>query len=182
MTAISRLGAEGYGVRRTGSFSGKTPGTAGGPHPVGVITRLSLDGYGARRYSSFAGKTQTAPHPAVGHSGTGTRYRYSTSYNRDKQKWESLLEEIRDDEAVPTKAKTAVAAVKKAKARALEVVESRDLEAEQVERLAQLYEAARSARKAAEAIAAADEAVRFAKILMDEEDEDEIMILLGMLH
>jgi hypothetical protein len=56
--AVTRFGLEGYGVRRAGSFAGKTP--AGVPaHPVGILTRLSPDGYGARRYAAnaFAGKT-----------------------------------------------------------------------------------------------------------------------------
>lgn len=54
MAAITRFGLDGYGVRRAGSFAGKTSGST---HPVGVLTRLSLDGYGARRAGSFAGKT-----------------------------------------------------------------------------------------------------------------------------
>lgn len=54
---VTRLGEGGYGVRRVGSFSGKTPDSGSGPHPVGIITRLGEGGYGVRRYSSFAGKT-----------------------------------------------------------------------------------------------------------------------------
>ena len=60
MAAITRLGLDGYGARRAGSFAGKEDATVG-PHPVGVITRLSLDGYGAKRAGSFAGKTGTEP-------------------------------------------------------------------------------------------------------------------------
>lgn len=54
MTAITRLGESGYGVRRYGSFAGKHAS----PHPVGIITRLGESGYGVRRYaaSAFAGK------------------------------------------------------------------------------------------------------------------------------
>ena len=70
MTIYTRLGEEGYGVRRLSSFAGKTPDTGAGPHPVTIITRLSLDGYGVRRYSSFAGKTpdtggSAGPHPVT---------------------------------------------------------------------------------------------------------------------
>ena len=56
MAARTRFGLEGYGVRRSGSFAGKTPGL--GQHPVSILTRLSSDGYGARRYAAgaFAGK------------------------------------------------------------------------------------------------------------------------------
>lgn len=52
MAAKTRLGYEGYGVRRIVSFAGKTPGTPSRP-----ITRLGEGGYGVRRYGSFAGKT-----------------------------------------------------------------------------------------------------------------------------
>ncbi len=62
MTAKTRLGYEGYGVERAGSFLGKT--SSAGGHPVGVITRLSLDGYGVRRYRDFSGKaSSTGGHP-----------------------------------------------------------------------------------------------------------------------
>src|SRR6266404_2635213 len=57
MTAKTRLGYEGYGVERAGSFLGKT--SSAGGHPVGILTRLSLDGYGVRRYRDFTGKTLT---------------------------------------------------------------------------------------------------------------------------
>lgn len=57
----TRFGLEGYGVRRAGSFAGKTPGVAGGPHPVGIITRLGLEGYGVRRAGSFAGRVPAVP-------------------------------------------------------------------------------------------------------------------------
>ncbi len=56
---VTRFGLEGYGVRRAGSFAGKTP-EGGGPHPVGVITRFGLEGYGVRRAGSFAGRAQQA--------------------------------------------------------------------------------------------------------------------------
>ncbi len=56
---ITRLGLDGYGARRAGSFAGKT--IAGGP-----ITRLSLDAYGARRAGDFTGKeTAVEIPPAV---------------------------------------------------------------------------------------------------------------------
>lgn len=63
--AITRLSLDGYGARRAGSFSGKTPGAPSGPHPVGEITRLSLDGYGAKRTGSFSGRagSSSGPHP-----------------------------------------------------------------------------------------------------------------------
>lgn len=53
---ITRLGLDGYGVRRVGTFAGKTP-DFGSSHPVGKIAKLSLDGYGARRNGFFGGKT-----------------------------------------------------------------------------------------------------------------------------
>lgn len=56
MVAVTRLGLDGYGVRRAGSFAGKTAAGAGA-HPVGVIARLGLDGYGVRRAGDFSGKT-----------------------------------------------------------------------------------------------------------------------------
>lgn len=55
--ALSRLGLDGYGVRRSGSFSGKAA-SGSGSHPVGVLSRLALDGYGARRAGSFSGKAE----------------------------------------------------------------------------------------------------------------------------
>ena len=48
---VTRFGLEGYGVRRAGSFSGKT---LEGSHPVGKITRFGLEGYGVRRAGSFS--------------------------------------------------------------------------------------------------------------------------------
>lgn len=54
MAAKTRLGLEGYGVRRAGSFADKTAATT---HPVGRLTRFGLEGYGVRRAGSFAGKT-----------------------------------------------------------------------------------------------------------------------------
>lgn len=58
---FTRFGLEGVGVRRAGSFAGKTA-VFSGPHPVVILTRLSADGYGARRYKAdaFAGKTADA--------------------------------------------------------------------------------------------------------------------------
>lgn len=78
--AVTRLGLGGYGVRRYGSFGGKTPDSGSGPHPVGVVSRLALDGYGARRYGLFSGKTpDTAPVVPIvpvpsGTGGGGVRY------------------------------------------------------------------------------------------------------------
>ena len=88
MAAKTRLLPEGYGGKRAGSFSGKTPaggdphpvgricqfqvgawcgrrygsfaGRSSGSHPVGRITQLTAFGYGSRRYGSFASKTATA--------------------------------------------------------------------------------------------------------------------------
>jgi hypothetical protein len=62
---VTRLGPDGYGVRRAGSFAGKASSSL---HPVGRITRFSMDGYGARRAGSFAGKTATAPDAATRHN------------------------------------------------------------------------------------------------------------------
>lgn len=56
MAARTRLGLDGYGVRRTGSFSGKTPESGGG-HPVARITQPQLGGWGGKRYGSFAGRS-----------------------------------------------------------------------------------------------------------------------------
>ena len=53
---FTRFGLEGYGVRRVGSFAGKTTFLFG-PHPVSIITRFGLDAYGVRRAGSFTGKT-----------------------------------------------------------------------------------------------------------------------------
>lgn len=56
---ITRLGLNGYGVRRTGDFSGRGLG-----HPVNKITRLGLNGYSDQRPGSFADKgTVSGPHP-----------------------------------------------------------------------------------------------------------------------
>ena len=52
----TRFGLEGYGVRRAGSFAGKTESAPG--RTVGIITRFGLEGYGVRRAGSFAGKTE----------------------------------------------------------------------------------------------------------------------------
>ena len=74
----TRLGSDGYGVRRTGSFAGKTASGAG-THPVGVLTRLGSDGYGVRRVVSFAGKAgSSGAHPVgvltrLGLDGYGVR-------------------------------------------------------------------------------------------------------------
>lgn len=53
--AITRLGADGYGVRRAGSFAGKGA-------LRGVLTRMGAEGYGVRRMGvgAFGGKTPTA--------------------------------------------------------------------------------------------------------------------------
>lgn len=49
---ITRLGSGGYGVKRAGSFAGKTAS------PVSTIkTRLGSCGYGVRRAGSFSGKS-----------------------------------------------------------------------------------------------------------------------------
>jgi hypothetical protein len=55
--AVTRFGLEGYGVRRAGSFAGKS---AAPTHPVGRLTRFGLEGYGVRRAGSFAGKTEAS--------------------------------------------------------------------------------------------------------------------------
>jgi len=70
MTAVSRLGLGGYGVRRAGSFAGKVPLLTvvdASSAPTGDVATLSLPatgpktrlgpaGYGTRRTTSFAGK------------------------------------------------------------------------------------------------------------------------------
>jgi len=56
--ATTRLSINGYGVRPSGSFAGKTETGVG--HPVGNITRLGLSGHTARRTGSFTGKTPDA--------------------------------------------------------------------------------------------------------------------------
>lgn len=48
---ITRLGLNGFGVKRTGDFSGRKPSV----HPVGIITKLGLNGYGVTR-GNFSGK------------------------------------------------------------------------------------------------------------------------------
>lgn len=67
MAAVTRLGLEGYGVRRAGSFGGKTPDVPS-MHPVGIITRLGAEGYGVRRVvaGGFAGKTPDSGGGSVG--------------------------------------------------------------------------------------------------------------------
>lgn len=70
--AVTRLGYEGYGVRRAGSFAGKGSAPPGGPHPVPNITRLSPDGYFTRRDGSFAGKTTTSGGGGAGAHPVGT--------------------------------------------------------------------------------------------------------------
>lgn len=62
MTAKTRHGESGYGIRRAGSFAGKTPSGGGGGsgHPVSRITRPGIAGFGVRRCGSFAGKTPSA--------------------------------------------------------------------------------------------------------------------------
>jgi hypothetical protein len=60
---VTRFGLEGYGVRRVGSFSNKTPDAGAGPHPVGVLTRFGLEGYGVRRAGNFGSKTVGAVTP-----------------------------------------------------------------------------------------------------------------------
>ncbi len=71
---VTRFGLEGYGVRRAGSFSGKTPDSGAGPHPVGILTRFGLEGYGVRRAGDFSGKTSTEapPPPPTGQGGAGS--------------------------------------------------------------------------------------------------------------
>lgn len=77
--ATTRLGLNGFSVRRTGSFAGKAAG--GGTHPVGLITRLGLNGFMVRRAGDFTGKTPNeiigppvvAPPPFYG-GGTGAVY------------------------------------------------------------------------------------------------------------
>lgn len=51
--AVTRLGLDGYGVRRAGSFAGKTA-------EARAITRFGLEGFGVRRYSRFAFANKTA--------------------------------------------------------------------------------------------------------------------------
>jgi hypothetical protein len=106
----------------------------------------------------------------------GTRVPGGRRFSR--KEWEKLLEEIHLEEAVASKAKTAVAAVKKAKAATLEVVERGNIEQEAADRLARSYEAARGAARVTEAIARANETVALARIMMDEEDEDDIMLMV----
>jgi hypothetical protein len=71
---VTRFGLEGYGVRRVGDFSNKTPDAGAGPHPVGVLTRFGLEGYGVRRAGDFSSKTVGAippPPPVVQTGGAG---------------------------------------------------------------------------------------------------------------
>lgn len=74
---VTRFGLEGYGVRRAGSFSGKTPDAGSGPHPVGILTRFGLEGYGVRRAGDFSGKTSTEapPPPPTGQGGASGGWR-----------------------------------------------------------------------------------------------------------
>lgn len=67
----TRFGLEGYGVRRAGSFAGKTAAPEYGPHPVGILTRFGIDAYGVRRAGSFAGKTEEVVIPPVVSPDTG---------------------------------------------------------------------------------------------------------------
>ena len=64
MTAITRLGEAGYGVRLAGSFLNKTHTNEPGVANV-AWTRLGEAGYGVRRYGSFGGKTQSTAAPAA---------------------------------------------------------------------------------------------------------------------
>jgi len=69
MPAKTRHGSAGYGIRRTGSFLGKTAGTGGGGggRPVfGVLTRHGGIGHGTRRAGNFSGKTAGGALPGTG--------------------------------------------------------------------------------------------------------------------
>ena len=75
-----------------------------------TVSVLGPGGYSRAPYGSFAGKVTFVP-PAHTAGGMVGRYRLKTHYEHSKQRWVSLLEEIRDEEAVPTKAKAAVASL-----------------------------------------------------------------------
>jgi hypothetical protein len=189
MTAKTRLGEEGYGVRRVGSFAGKTDsGPVGGPHPVGVITRLALDGYGVRRYSSFAGKTlsdQPVTTTRVVGGFFGRQYReYGPRDPRSKyltkKRWEELLEEVRLEEGfkAPTKAKKAITAIAEAERAAVGLAE--DLFEPEAEQLARTLVAAERAKTAVETFRRVNDALRqIAEIQarIEEDDEDDVLML-----
>jgi hypothetical protein len=88
--AVTRLGLEGYGVRRAGSFAGKA---AASSHTVGILTRLALDGYGARRASSFAGKTPDTG-PVTPPDTSQVVGGWITGGNFSRGRWRKFLEEI----------------------------------------------------------------------------------------
>lgn len=189
MTApYTRLGNDG-GVRRYGSFAGKMQ-TSGGPHPVGIITQLGHDG-GVRRYlvNGFAGKTGTAvvPPPITEPTPGG---RISGGYF-SRGHWHALKDAWRTEDEARQRARDAKrrkerealerAAFEAASARA--VVETSETEHDgELARLYTALAAATGAETVMQAITKANEAVRIAKALQADIEEEEEAIALLLMH
>jgi len=183
VVAVTRLGFDGYGVRRAGSFSAK----AGETHPVGIITRLSLDGYGARRAGTFSGKTPEATGPVIGVTGGD---RISGGYF-SRKRWHEIIGAHRAAlrAAEVTRSKKKKAALEKAAQlakRALDLAEHAEVSAlkTDIENLALNLDAASSAVRVADSLKRAKFAQEIARELIAAierfEDEEEAIALLLM--
>ena len=169
MAAVTRLGEGGYGVRRYGSFAGKSQA-----RPISKVTRLGESGYGVRRYAAFTAKTVATATKAVG----STRKRLHREYI-----YEAVEE--RAAQLGPRKRKQLISAAEIARRamEAAEFAESARVEAH-LAAMARALETAMRAEKLAAITADSKLAIEYAQMALRqiEDDEEEEAIALLLLH